>query len=93
MKEDKLLWTCVYKDTIPGWPFDEDGYPLGSDTNLCDIPFPESILRKWFWNTIGQYHPDYPFEHWFYDDCTADDTDGLFAFAVDQGYYPESIVL
>lgn len=91
-KREKRLWTCIYRDTIPGWPRDEDGWPIGGD-NLCEVKFPERIIRQWFEQTIAPDHPGLTFEKWFWEESTADDTDGLFTFAMGQGYYPDNIVL
>jgi hypothetical protein len=77
----------------PGWPFDENGYPLGSDTNMCEIQVPESLLRKWFEEKLSSNCPDWTFEHWFHEESTADETDGLFTWLEDHGYYPEDIYL
>ena len=90
---EKIWWVTIYKDTIPGWPFDENGYPLMGDTNLCDVPIPERILREWFDSEIAPNDPELTFEKWFWEESTADDTDGLFTFAMDRGYYPDDIIL
>lgn len=92
IKGENRLWTCIHRDTIPEWPRDEEGWPIGDD-NLCEVKFPERILRQWFNQGIAIDNPELTFEKWFWEESTADDTDGLFTFAMGQGYYPDDIIL
>ena len=54
--------------------------------NCCEMEFSEETVREWF--ETQYYGPEMPFEEWIADYYTADDTDGLYEFALDKGETP-----
>jgi len=92
MNEKSLVWVTIYRDNIPGWPAE-----ACETDNLCEIPVPIGILRRWYRNEIMPAWDGaltiYDFDTWYRDLYTADDTDGLFRYAEEHGYYPEDIIL
>ena len=70
------------------------------DDNLCDLYFPEWIVREWYktnecdlvYITMRELHipeSEVTFEKWFYEASTAMDTDGLYDFALERGFKAE----
>ena len=57
--------------------------------NLTEMIFPEEIVRKWFDDQQEKEYiwTGYEFENWM-NEYTADDTDGLYEFAIKNGYKP-----
>lgn len=55
--------------------------------NMCEMMFEESIVEQWFEEKVSP-HVDYGFEQWFTEEYTCDDTDGLYDYAVSNGYHP-----
>ena len=89
----EFVWMELYRDSIPGWPDIED-----LDDNLCAIPFPVKIVDAWYREVIWPrwYQKSLTLDDvktWIRDHYTTDETDGLFQFAADRGYYPEDIEL
>lgn len=61
--------------------------------NLCELLFPKEIVKEWVWLTAppgeierlsGNENGYDWFDQWYYEESTADDTDGLYDFAISQ---------
>ena len=78
------LWVCLYKDSTG--QFEEDELQFD---NLVDLPFPERIVAEWYEDHVKDDY-DGPgkdsYEYWFQYESTADDTDGLYQFALERGW-------
>lgn len=48
--------------------------------NLVDIDVPEEIVKSYYSEKVAENYGNIPFEHWYYEESTADDMDGLFDF-------------
>lgn len=48
--------------------------------NLVDVDVPEKILKSYYLEKLARDFGYIPFEHWYYEESTADDMDGLFDF-------------
>lgn len=92
--EDEMLSVCVYCDST-GLYTDEECF----DDNLCDLYFPEEIVREWYaeneedfvketMDELGCSEEQATFSAWF-EVYTADDTDGLYRFALQRGFKAE----
>lgn len=81
---EKMIYVTVYADTTG--LFSESECDVD---NLTEMLFPEEIVRKWFDEQQEQAYiwTGYEFENWM-NDYTADDTDGLYDFAINNGYTP-----
>ena len=55
--------------------------------NCCDLLFPRWMVEE-FYNTFTDEHykKHYPFNVWFNEEYTADDTNGLYAFCKERGF-------
>lgn len=73
----KALPICVYCDSTD--LYTEEEILL---ENLTDLFFPEHIVREWH----SVIKSESPFEEWYNDICTAEDTDGLYDFARSRGF-------
>ena len=78
--QDKQLIVCVYRDSTDLYTEEE----MYAD-NLAALYFPEDIVRDWH-KAIGA---EVPFEEWYNDIYTADDTGGLYRFAKVRGFQAE----
>lgn len=87
-EQNKMISVCVYCDSTDLYTEEE----IMQD-NLCDLDFPEYIVRAWYekdkrghdeetidWT--GCALCDCTFERWYDDAYTADSTDGLFDWAI-----------
>lgn len=89
-RNETLIPVCVYCDSTG----------LFSETecereNLTDMYFPVWILEEWYKKNEKEYIEsceamDYPpcLENWYTEVYTADETDGLYDFAIEHGYDP-----
>lgn len=89
-ENERLISVCVYCDSTG----------LFSETecereNLTDMYFPVWILEEWYKKNEKECIEsceamDYPpcFENWYTEVYTADETDGLYDFAVQKGFDP-----
>ena len=81
---DANMCMCVYCDTT--WIdaetrlYTEDEI---SHDNLCDLEFPRKLVQEFYIANGGSINS---FVEWIQDECTADDTDGLFAFCAERGF-------
>ena len=73
--EQSMREICVYCDTTGLFTEAE----IMKD-NLTEIPFPDQIVRAWYDHCPHGYTT---YEEWL-DNYTADDTDGIYEFAVSQ---------
>ena len=89
---DELIPVCVYCDSTGLYTEDECAYE-----NLCEIMFPKWIVEKWYEinkkacdaesiRELGIPESEASFEVWYNDVYTADGTDGLYDFAVENGF-------
>lgn len=92
--EDEMISICVYKDTTGLFA----DYEMVD--NLIDIEFPEWIVRKWYEENKGNNDEETAhelnklieectFEDWIKEVYTADGTDGLCDFAIENGFTPK----
>lgn len=91
---EKLIPVTVYCDSTDLYTEEEV-----MQENLCELYFPEEIVRAWYEADITAHEEDQKaelgpntvcsFETWLRDVYTADGTDGLYQFAVDHGFQPE----
>lgn len=81
---DTYLWICLYKDST-GKFTEEDCYK----DNLIDLQFPECIIAEWYEDHVKDDY-DGPgknsYVYWFRYVSTADDTDGLYQYALERGW-------
>ena len=86
---ENLISLCVYKDTT-GW-YDDAYFEDWSHDNLIELEFPVTIVKRWFMRNGGYRVKGkrIPFWQWFTEESTADDTDGLFGYAVRHGFIPK----
>lgn len=99
---EELLSVCLYCDQtglFSEWECEQD--------NLCDMYFPPEVLKEWYLQNedlissvqaevtkeIFQEMGDSAWKYWLDYVSTADDTDGLFQFAMDRGVIPRFGVL
>ena len=85
-----MITVLIYKDST-GW-YDDKYFEDASHDNLIELDFPVQIVKKWF-DKSGPFHyyeyDAYDFWDWYKNCYDADDTDGLFDFAVENGFTPE----
>ena len=91
MKNEKLIPVCIYRDST-GLFSEEECF----NDNLIDMLFPEWIVEEWY----KRYETEFIiqcktevnekpcFKTWYTEVYTADDTDGLYDFAVEKGFQP-----
>lgn len=95
---DEMLLVCVYCDSTDDELF-SDG-EIDYYGNLCELEFPEEIVREWYaenesdfvketMDELGCSEEQATFSAWFEDVYTADDTDGLYWFALERGFKAE----
>lgn len=90
-ENEKLIPVCVYCSST-GLFSEEECYL----ENLTDMMFPEWIVREWYKENKKDFIEECKsdslkepcFETWLNEVYTADDTDGLYEFAVEKGYDP-----
>lgn len=90
------MFVTIYCDTTGLFSENEingllDGRPATGNVyygNICDMDFDEVIVRMWFEERIKAYKPTMTFERWYNDEYTAEDTDGLYNFAIERGDSP-----
>ena len=87
-EQNKMISVCVYCDSTDLFTEEE----IMQD-NLCDLDFPEYIVRAWYEEHKQAMDADTAaelriplsecnFEKWFNEVSTAIDTDGLFDWAI-----------
>lgn len=92
MMDEELIPVCVYADSTGLYTEEEYLY-----WNLCDIMFPKWIVMKWYEGCkktfkrktayeLGVPESEVTFDMWYNDVYTADDTEGLYDFAVGFGF-------
>lgn len=93
---------CLYCDSTGLFSEEEC-----DEDNLCDMLFPQEILREWYRTNEDAFMEASPevikgklqemkddaWKYWFDFYSTAEDTDGLFQFALDRGVTPKFGVL
>lgn len=89
-KNEKLIPVCIYCDSTG--LFSEEEY---WSENLTDMMFPEWIVREWYKKNEKDFIAECEAEgyeanpyNWYTEVYTADDTDGLYDFAVQKGFDP-----
>ena len=75
---DAMMYMCIYCDTTPWYTEEEMNY-----SNLCDLEFPRKLVQEFY---ISRGESINTFVQWITEECTADDTDGLFQFCKDRGF-------
>lgn len=86
--ENCMVEVTIYKTSVPYYTEHLDVSNSFFDENMMEVEFPRSIVEDWY----DQYPEDFEgdsFDDWFSNYYTADDTDGLFQFAVDRGFHPQ----
>lgn len=85
---DEMLEVTIYTATVTPYftkyemDYDEVGEPL------MELMFPRSIVEAWY-NQCPEEFVGKDFDDWFFNESTADDTDGLYDFAVEHGFTPD----
>ena len=82
-ERNDMLRVLVYADTTGLFTEEEM-----SQDNCCDLLFPRWMVEEWYNNFSEGFYDkeEYPFDRWYYEEYTADDTDGLYAFCVERGF-------
>lgn len=75
---DANVYMCVYCDTTPWYTEEEMNH-----SNLCDLQFPRKLVQEFYVSRGGSIMT---FVQWLTEECTADDTDGLWAFCKERGF-------
>ena len=91
MADEKMMAVDVYCDTTGLYTEME----IETD-NICELEFPERIVKQYFMEyCLENFKGDDPnvsddglYEEWL-DEYTCDDTDGLVAFAEQNGFKPQ----
>ena len=80
----EMLRVCVYADTTGLFTEEE----ILSD-NLCELLFPRHLVEEWYNLFSDEYKRKYSFDNWYYEEYTADETDGFYTFCVLSGFYAQ----
>ena len=75
---DAMVNMCIYCDNTPWYTEEEMNY-----SNLCDLDFPRKLVQEFY---ISKGESIMTFVQWLTEECTADDTDGLWQFCKDRGF-------
>ena len=79
--EEKLIEVTLYCDTTGLFTEDEC-----DSENLTEMLFPEWLVRKWYEETADKEAYG-SYKDWL-ENCTAEDTDGLYDYALSLGFIP-----
>lgn len=89
-KKNELIPVCIYCDSTG--LFSEEEY---CSENLTDMMFPAWIVNEWYKKNEKDFVAECEAEgyeaniyNWYTEVYTADDTDGLYDFAVQKGFDP-----
>ena len=90
---DDMLWVTIYMGSVTDWPDDiytamDMGLNMHESGELIDVLFPRGIVES-FYKDVAQYDPDMDFDTWYNEEYTAEETDGLYEYAVGKGFTPE----
>lgn len=86
---DDMLMVTVYKSTVPEYrKLDWDDPFFNAPDNMMEVEIPRNIVEMWY-NGIADDVDGVDFDDWFFNESTADDTDGLVQFAIDHGFRPD----
>lgn len=91
MKSTKLFLVTIYRDSTRLFSETEC-----DNNNLTEILLPEWILQEWYKKNEKDFIKECEenslnvscFRTWITEVYTADDTDGLYDFAVEKGFQP-----
>ena len=93
MENEKMVWVTIYLDST-GWVEWDDIVD-----NLIEVEFPERLVRQWYIDNKEKFDEEtrhdlgddckVGFETWLRSVYIADDTDGLFEYAIEHGFIPE----
>ena len=89
---EEMVSVTLYCDTTGLFNEDE----MNKD-NLCELMFPKSLVEEWFYRNMDEHLEETAhelgldvgectFDMWFEDVYTADDMDGFYQFAVENGF-------
>ena len=88
----EMLEVTVYKSSVTPYTtkydMDYDDPFFDTPDNMIEIEFPRSIVEAWY-NLDPDSFSGKDFDDWFFNESTADDTDGLYDFAVEHGFTPD----
>lgn len=90
--KEEMLEVTIYKSTVTpymsmyGMDFDDPFFD--TPDNMMEVEFPRSIVEAWY-NRCPEGFDGEDFDDWFFNESTADDTDGLYDFAVEHGFTPD----
>jgi hypothetical protein len=91
-RKDEMLEVTIYKSTVTPYmsKYDMDFNDPFFDTpdNMMEVEFPRSIVEAWY-NQCREFFDGEDFDDWLRNEYTADDTDGLYDFAVERGFTPD----
>lgn len=90
---DEMLEVTVYKSSVSAYfnkyNMDYDDPFFDTPDNMMELMFPRSIVEAWYSERICTDDDGENFDDWFYNESTADGTDGLYDFAVEHGFKPD----
>lgn len=90
--KDEMLEVTIYKSSVTPYmskyDMDFDDPFFDTPDNMMEIEFPRSIVEAWY-NECPEEFKGEDFDDWFFNESTADDTEGLYDFAVDRGFTPD----
>ena len=81
-EDSNTVEVCVYCDSTDLYTEEEC-----DRDNLTYLGFPEKIVKEWFDKQGFFCYTN--FDKWLYEEYTADDTDGLYWYAIDCGFKAE----
>lgn len=84
---DEMLTVTIYVDTVTDYT-EEMRNDLFPYDNMINLQFPRSIVEAWY-NRCPEDFDGENFDDWLFNESTADDTDGLYDFAVEHGFTPD----
>ena len=76
----------IYADTTRQYSEEEIEEMMNSTWGqMMEIPVPKDLLFQWFNDHQPSTYEE--FEHWFYEESTADDCDTLYDWLCEHGYF------
>lgn len=87
--KEEMIPVTIYKSTVNEYlNFLDEGDPFfETPDSMIEVMFPRHLVEEWF--ESDPYNADYPFETWYKDESTADDTTDLYQYAIDHGFHPD----
>lgn len=90
--KDEMIDVTIYKSSVTpyttAYDMDYDDPFFDTPDNLMELAFPRSIVEAWYNMDPDSFNGE-DFDDWINNESTADDTDGLYDFAVEHGFTPD----